>query len=89
MRLPDANSASVALPPLEELSAEIQTYLDRTRERFSLDFDPTMGRVISAIPEIWRGEAHASRVAYGPGLFDIASKEMIAACVSAMNACDY
>ena len=89
MRRPDENSASVRLPPVEGLAEEIQRYLEETRARFGLDFDPTMGRVISAIPEIWRGEAHASRVAYAPGLLSRAEKELIATCVSAMNACAY
>ena len=89
MRPPDDNSASIELEPIEHANQAIQDYLDRTRDRFGLGFDPTMGRVIAADEAIWKGEALASRVAYSSGLLSMAEKEMIAACVSAMNACEY
>ena len=89
MRRPDPNSASIRLPPIEGLNDDLRQYMERTRERFGLDFDPTMARVLTTIPEIWRGEAHASKIAWSPGRLDVAAKEMIATCVSAMNACDY
>ena len=89
MRRPDANSASIQLPPVETQSAEMQEFLRLVRDRFGIDFDSTMGRVISIIPEVFRGESTASKVAWAPGQLDTAGKEMIATCVSAMNACDY
>ncbi len=89
MRRPDANSASIELPDIASQSPEIQDFLRLVRDRFGIDFDSTMGRVISTIPEVWRGESNASKVAWAPGKLDAASKEMIATCVSAMNACDY
>ena len=89
MRRPNANSASIELADSESQGPEIQDFLRLVRDRLGIDFDSTMGRVISAIPEIWRGESNASKVAWAPGKLDAASNEMIATCVSAMNACEY
>ena len=61
MRRPDANSASIELPDIESQSPEIQDFLRLVRDRFGIDFDSTMGRVISTIPRSGEAESMLPR----------------------------
>ncbi|HKW92038.1 MAG TPA: hypothetical protein VJX92_09070 [Methylomirabilota bacterium] len=81
VRLRDASEYPEAAKRLFELS----------KAWFSYDFPapPAMSRVMAWDPEFGGPHGRAMKRAMGPGEFTRAEKEMVAAVVSGVNACNY
>lgn len=79
----------VRIAAAHELAPEDHPFLEATKSWFKIDFVPKMSRVLLSLPEFGRPYGRASRRAMTDGALSRAQKEMIAATVSAINACEY
>lgn len=79
----------VRIPEAHELAPEDQKFCEATKAWFRIDFVPKMSRVLLTVPEFGRPYGRASRRAMGSGALSRAQKELIAATVSAISACEY
>jgi hypothetical protein len=82
---------TVRIRNVSEYSKEIQKAFERANEWFNHPFaePPAMSRVMAWDPEFGTPHGMAMRRAAQPGEFSRAEKEMVAAVVSGVNACDY
>ena len=82
---------TVRIRAVSEYSAELQKWFERAKDWFSHDFKepPAMSRVMAWDPQFGGPHGMAMRRAMQPGEFTRAEKEMVAAVVSGVNACDY
>jgi hypothetical protein len=82
---------TVRIRKASEYSQEAQLLFERSREWFNHDFSepPAMARVMAWDMQLGGPHGRAMRRAMQPGEFTRAEKEMVAAVVSGVNACDY
>ena len=82
---------TVRLRGAAEYPAEAQRLFEVSKTWFAYDFPepPAMSRVMAWDPGFGGPHGRAMRRAMGPGEFTRAEKEMVAAVVSGVNACDY
>lgn len=82
---------TVRLRSAAEYPAAAQKLFDLSRAWFNHDFaePPAMSRVMAWDPEFGGPHGRAMKRAMGPGEFTRGEKEMIAAVVSGVNACEY
>ncbi len=81
--------ATVQLPSPEHAPEEVRRLMQVTQERFQVDFPVLMGAALGGVPEVIPAYLEVGKWIYGPGRLSRACKEMIATCVSALNACHY
>lgn len=74
-----------------EYPAAAQKLFELSRAWFNHDFaePPAMSRVMAWDPEFGGPHGRAMKRAMGPGEFTRGEKEMVAAVVSGINACEY
>ena len=82
---------TVRLRSAAEYPAAAQKLFDLSRAWFNHDFaePPAMSRVMAWDPEFGGPHGRAMKRAMGPGEFTRGEKEMVAAVVSGVNACEY
>ena len=82
---------TVRIRKVSEYSEEARKLFERSKEWFGHDFaePPAMSRVMAWDLEFGGPHGRAMRRAMQPGEFTRAEKEMVAAVVSGVNACDY
>ena len=82
---------TVRLRSAEEYPAAAQKLFELSRAWFNHDFaePPAMSRVMAWDPEFGGPHGRAMKRAMGPGEFTRGEKEMVAAVVSGVNACEY
>jgi hypothetical protein len=82
---------TVRLRSAAEYPAAAQKLFELSRAWFNHDFaePPAMNRVMAWDPEFGGPHGRAMKRAMGPGEFTRGEKEMIAAVVSGVNACEY
>ena len=82
---------TVRIRDASEYPKDTQQLFERSKEWFSFDFSepPAMSRVMAWDLEFGAPHGLAMRRAAQPGEFSRAEKEMVAAVVSGVNACDY
>lgn len=83
--------ATVRIRKASEYSEEARKLFERSKEWFNHDFaqPPAMSRVMAWDSQFGGPHGRAMRRAMQPGEFTRAEKEMVAAVVSGVNACDY
>src|SRR5205814_2374032 len=92
---PEARAAlampTVRLRSASEYPAAVRKMFDLSREWFNHDFKepPAMSRVMAWDPGFGAPHGRAMKRAMGPGEFTRGEKEMVAAVVSGVNACEY
>lgn len=81
----------VRLRSAAEYPAAAQKLFELSRAWFNHDFaePPAMSRVMAWDPEFGGPHGRAMKRAMGPGEFTRGEKEMVAAVVSGINACEY
>lgn len=79
----------VGIPESAALAPEDQKFCEAAKAWFKIDFVPKMSRVLLTVPEFGRPYGRASRRAMTDGALSRGQKELIAATVSAVNACEY
>ena len=82
---------TVRLRSAAEYPAAAQKLFELSRPWFNHDFaePPAMSRVMAWDPEFGGPHGRAMKRAMGPGEFTRGEKEMVAAVVSGVNACEY
>lgn len=80
---------TVRLPDPESFGPEDQKVFEATRQWFKIGFVPKMSLVLRALPAVGGGMTRAVRRAMSDRVLGRGQKELIAAAVSAMNACEY
>lgn len=82
---------TVRLRSAAEYPAAAQKLFELSRAWFDHDFaePPAMSRVMAWDPEFGGPHGRAMKRAMGPGEFTRGEKEMVAAVVSGVNACEY
>lgn len=82
---------TVRLRSAAEYPAASQKLFELSRAWFNHDFaePPAMSRVMAWDPEFGGPHGRAMKRAMGPGEFTRGEKEMVAAVVSGINACEY
>jgi len=82
---------TVRLRSAGEYPAAAQKLFELSRAWFNHDFaePPAMSRVMAWDPEFGGPHGRAMKRAMGPGEFTRGEKEMVAAVVSGVNACEY
>ena len=82
---------AVRLRSAAEYPAAAQKLFELSRAWFHHDFaePPAMSRVMAWDPEFGGPHGRAMKRAMGPGEFTRGEKEMVAAVVSGVNACEY
>ncbi|MBI2821414.1 MAG: hypothetical protein HYX74_04265 [Acidobacteria bacterium] len=82
---------TVRLRDASEYPAEAQKLFELSKQWFHFDFKqpPAMTRVMSWDPKFGGPHGRAMKRAAMPGEFSRAEKEMVAAAVSGVNACEY
>jgi hypothetical protein len=82
---------TVRLRDASEYSERAQKLLALSKEWFGYDFQqpPAMSRVMAWDQEFGGPHGRAMKRMAAPGEFSRAEKEMVAAVVSGVNACDY
>ncbi len=82
---------TVRLRKASEYPESAQRLFDLSKAWFNHDFyePPAMSRVMAWDPEFGGPHGRAMKRAMGPGEFTRAEKEMVAAVVSGVNACEY
>ena len=82
---------TVRLRGAAEYPAAAQKLFELSRAWFNHDFaeQPAMSRVMAWDPEFGGPHGRAMKRAMGPGEFTRGEKEMVAAVVSGVNACEY
>jgi hypothetical protein len=82
---------TVRIRDVSEYSKQTQQLFERAKEWFNHDFGqpPAMSRVMAWDTRFGGPHGMAMRRAAQPGEFTRAEKEMVAAVVSGVNACDY
>lgn len=83
--------ATVRIRDESEYSEEARKLFERSKEWFNHQFaqPPAMSRVMAWDMKFGGPHGRAMRRAMEPGEFTRAEKEMVAAVVSGVNACDY
>jgi hypothetical protein len=82
---------TVRLRKASEYPASAQKLFELSKGWFNVDFrePPAMSRVMAWDPEFGGPHGRAMKRAMAPGEFTRAEKEMVAAVVSGVNACEY
>ncbi len=82
---------TVRLRDAKEYAQKIQKSFEITKAWFNYEFDqpPAMSRVMGWDPGFGGPHGRAMKHAATPGEFTRAEKEMVAAVVSGVNACEY
>jgi len=82
---------TVRLRDASEYPEPIRKMFEVAKQWFAHDFPapPAMSRVMAWDPEFGGAHGRAMKRAMGPGEFTRAEKEMVAAAVSGVNACEY
>lgn len=82
---------TVRLRSAAEYPAAARKLFELSRAWFNHDFaePPAMSRVMAWDPEFGGPHGRAMKRAMGPGEFTRGEKEMVAAVVSGVNACEY
>jgi len=82
---------TVRLREASEYPETAQRLFELSKVWFRYDFPvpPAMSRVMAWDPEFGGPHGRAMKRAMGPGEFTRAEKEMVAAVVSGVNACNY
>jgi len=82
---------TVRLRSAAEYPAAAQKLFELSRAWFNHDFaePPAMSRVMAWDPKFGGPHGRAMKRAMGPGEFTRGEKEMVAAVVSGINACEY
>jgi hypothetical protein len=82
---------TVRLRSAAEYPAAAQKLFELSRAWFNHDFaePPAMSRVMAWDPEFGGPHGRAMKRTMGPGEFTRGEKEMVAAVVSGVNACEY
>src|SRR5262249_24716873 len=82
---------TVRIRNASEYSEEVQKLFEVSKEWFKHDFHepPAMSRLMAWDVKFGGPHGRAMRKAMQPGEFSRAEKEMVAAAVSGVNACDY
>ena len=82
---------TVRLRDASEYPEPARKAFELSRAWFNYDFaqPPAMSRVRAWDPHFGGAHGRAMRRAMGPGEFSRAEKEMVAAVVSGLNACEY
>jgi hypothetical protein len=82
---------TVRLRSAAEYPAAAQTLFELSRAWFNHDFTepPAMSRVMAWDPGFGGPHGRAMKRVMGPGEFTRGEKEMVAAVVSGVNACEY
>jgi hypothetical protein len=82
---------TVRIRDASEYPEEVRKLFERAKEWFKYDFSqpPAMSRVMAWDLEFGGPHGRAMRRAAENGEFTRAEKEMVAAAVSGVNACDY
>jgi hypothetical protein len=82
---------TVRLRDASEYPERAQKGFELAKGWFGYDFKqpPAMSRVMAWDPEFGGAHSRAMKRAAAPGEFTRAEKEMVAAMVSGVNACDY
>ncbi len=82
---------TVRLRDASEYPEAAQRLFELSKAWFNYDFlqPPAMSRVMAWDPEFGAPHGRAMKRAMAPGVFTRAEKEMVAAVVSGVNACNY
>ena len=82
---------TVRLRKASEYPDAARKLFELSKQWFNFDFaePPAMSRVMAWDPEFGGPHGRAMKRAMGPGEFTRAEKEMVAAVVSGVNACEY
>ena len=82
---------TVRLREVSEYPQQAQRMFELSGAWFNYEFEapPAMSRVLAWDPDFGGPHGRAMKRAMGPGEFTRGEKEMVAAMVSGMNACEY
>ena len=82
--------ASIKLIPEEEATGKVKEIYQEIKAQLGIDFVPNLYRVMASKPDYLEANWNKVKaVMVEPGKLDRLTKEIIAAAVSAVNACDY
>ena len=81
--------AGVRFPSPAELGPQLLEALAHSQEKYQAPEWPRIVRAMARCPHVFEAHQRAFRWPFGPGELSRPTKELLAACVSAVNACHY